>query len=242
MHTRKVMLIDENGKKFVVRNDSDFNTQYGLIEKKQLNKRSGAGADSVKTHLGHKYIMLEPTVTDMVEHMKMGSRPIYPYDSGIICALLNIRPGSKVLEAGTGSGGLATFMAELGAKVETYEREEEFYKKAVHNLGHYKNVKTHNSDIKKCRETGFDAVFLDLQNPDDYIAFANKKLRHGGMIGIYSPIMDDIKPVWRALEKNKFGEIRAVQLDLKELIVKKYTRVKDLLGFPGFFIWARKMM
>lgn len=178
-------------------------------------------------------------VQEKVERMKMGARPIYPYDAGVICAMMDVKHGSKVLEAGTGSGGFTMFLAEIGANVLSFEKNEQFHEIAKENLRGYKNVRLKLGDVAKVRESGFDAIFLDLQRPDRMIKKLKPKLKKGGYIGIYSPIMDDIKPVWRELEKS-FINIRAVLLDHKEIQVKKYARVKGMLGFPGFFIWAEK--
>jgi len=92
--------------------------------------------------------------------------------------------------------------------------------------------------VAAVRESGFDAIFLDLQHPDKMIRKLKGKLKKNGYMGIYSPIMDDIKPIWRELEKS-FINIRAVLLDHREIQVKKYARIKGMLGFPGFFIWAQ---
>ena len=178
-------------------------------------------------------------IQEKVEKMKMGARPIYPYDSGLICAMLNVKPGSKVLEAGTGSGGFAMYLGQLGTRVLSYEKNKGFYEVAKQNLREYKNVNLRLGDVSKAKGKDFDVIFLDLQNPAAMVRKLKGKLKKGGHIGIYSPIMDDIVPVWRGLEKS-FINVRAVLLDHKEVQVKKYVRIKGMLGFPGFFIWAQK--
>lgn len=47
-----------------------------------------------------------------------------PYTVAYQSALLNVHPGDKVLEIGTGSGYQAAILAVLGAKVYTLERQE----------------------------------------------------------------------------------------------------------------------
>jgi len=183
-------------------------------------------------------MVAEMGIQEKVEGMKMGARPIYPYDSGFICAMLDIKPGKKVLEGGTGSGGFAAYLGELKADVVSYERKKEFYEIAKENLREYKNVKVRLGDIMNAKESGFDVIFLDLQHPEKVLRKVKAKLKKGGYVGIYTPIMDDIKPLWRELEKN-FINIRAVLLDCKEIQVKKYARIKGMLGFPGFFVWAQ---
>ncbi|HNR06215.1 MAG TPA: protein-L-isoaspartate(D-aspartate) O-methyltransferase [Saprospiraceae bacterium] len=50
-----------------------------------------------------------------------------PYTVAFQTALLDIRPGERVLEIGTGSGYQAAVLFELGAKVYTLERQEKLY-------------------------------------------------------------------------------------------------------------------
>ena len=233
------LLIDKKGKKTLLTTEKEkVSTQYGLISKKDLNKASG----KIRTHTGKELLAIKPSFLDQVEGMKMGSRPIYPYDSGIMGALLSIKKGTKVLESGTGSGGNTIYLAELGAEVDTFEKEERFFKIAEKNLEKYNNVKTNQGNVLEAelKNENYEVIFLDLQNPQEAIEKLHSKLKIGGFVGVYTPTMDDIKPVWRKFDELEYLDIRAIQLDLKEVIVKKYARVKGLLGFPGFFIFARK--
>lgn len=61
-----------------------------------------------------------------------------PFTVAYQTALLNIRPGDRVLEIGTGSGYQAAILAALGAKVYTVERQESLYfsaKKLLAEMG-----------------------------------------------------------------------------------------------------------
>ncbi len=54
-----------------------------------------------------------------------------PYTVAYQTALLDVKPGDKVLEVGTGSGYQAGILSLLGAKVYTIERHKSLYKKAL---------------------------------------------------------------------------------------------------------------
>ncbi|MDX1673145.1 MAG: protein-L-isoaspartate(D-aspartate) O-methyltransferase [Balneolaceae bacterium] len=57
-----------------------------------------------------------------------------PYTVARMTELLEVQPGEKVLEIGTGSGYQAAILCELGAKVYSIERHKELYEKARSNL------------------------------------------------------------------------------------------------------------
>ncbi len=57
-----------------------------------------------------------------------------PYTVARQTELLEVQPGEKVLEIGTGSGYQAAILCELGANVYTVERHDKLYKKAKSTL------------------------------------------------------------------------------------------------------------
>lgn len=66
-----------------------------------------------------------------------------PYTVAYQSELLQIEPGDKVLEIGTGSGYQAAILCEMGANVFSIERFEELYlsaKKTLNSLGYFPNL------------------------------------------------------------------------------------------------------
>ena len=57
-----------------------------------------------------------------------------PYTVALMTEALEVKPGDKILEVGTGSGYQAAILAEMGAKVFTIERFEELLKTALETL------------------------------------------------------------------------------------------------------------
>lgn len=53
-----------------------------------------------------------------------------PYTVAFMTSLLEVQPGDKVLEIGTGSGYQAALLAVMGARVYTVERQWELYQRA----------------------------------------------------------------------------------------------------------------
>jgi protein-L-isoaspartate(D-aspartate) O-methyltransferase len=59
-----------------------------------------------------------------------------PYTVAYQSQLLNVKPGDKVLEIGTGSGYQTCILLELGAKVYTIERQENLFARTIWVLPH----------------------------------------------------------------------------------------------------------
>ena len=57
-----------------------------------------------------------------------------PYLTALMIQLLEIKPGEKVLEMGTGIGYSTALLSSIGARTYTVEKNEEFYKKTQETL------------------------------------------------------------------------------------------------------------
>ncbi len=209
-----------------------MNTEFGKV-----NLENVQPGESVKSHKGEKFLFLEASIGDEIELMKKGARPIYHYDAGFFAALLNIKPGTFVLEAGTGSGCFTKYIASLGAKVITYEKRKEFYEIAEKNLKNCENVEIRHGDVKDVKESGFDVIFLDLKYPEEVIPEIKDRLKPGGFLGIYLPTMNRIREIVDSMKG--FVNVRIIQMDTKE-IDPSSLRIKGPFSFPGFFIFGRK--
>jgi tRNA (adenine57-N1/adenine58-N1)-methyltransferase len=138
--------------------------------------------------------------------LKRGPQVILPKDAALILAYSSISSGQKVLDAGTGSGWLAIFLARLvyPGEVYTYEKRKEFYKLARKNIDilGLKNIKLFNADIKKAKiKEKFDLITLDLKQPYKLIKKLDKNLKKRGTFVIYSPNIEQIKECVEIFEK-----------------------------------------
>ena len=141
--------------------------------------------------------------------LKRGPQVILPKDAALIVAYSGLSSGCKLLDAGTGSGWLAIFLARLvyPGEVHTYEKRKEFYKIARKNidLSGLKNIKLFNQDIKKAKiKEKYDVITLDLQQPYKLIEKLDKNLKRKGTFVIYSPNIEQIKESVKVFEKHNY--------------------------------------
>ncbi len=93
-----------------------------------------------------------------------------PYTVAYQTDLLDVKPGNKVLEIGTGSGYQACILAELGAEVYTIERVKTLYETAKNILWElgYTNIYPYHGDgtLGLPEEAPFDRIIVTAGAPD----------------------------------------------------------------------------
>src|SRR5512136_1355522 len=65
----------------------------------------------VYSHTGSPFFILKPSIADIIRTTRRNTQIMYPKDIGFILITMGIGPGSRVIEAGTGSGGLTQALA-----------------------------------------------------------------------------------------------------------------------------------
>ena len=66
-------------------------------------------------------------ITEKLKRFRRGPAVILPKDIGLIITLTGLNRDSKVLDAGTGTGFLAAYLANICKELITYENRKEFY-------------------------------------------------------------------------------------------------------------------
>lgn len=143
-----------------------------------------------------------------------------PYTVAFQTEVLEVEPGHKVLEIGTGSGYQTAVLIEVGAKVYTIERQKELFKKTklfLPKLG-YKPKKIVFGDGYKGLpdEAPFDSIIVTAGAP-----FVPKpllaQLKIGGRLVI--PVGDDVQTMnliirtsEKDFEKHELGKFRFVPM------------------------------
>lgn len=234
------LLIDEKGRKYLVKGTSDVHTNYGVISSKNLNKKNLGSI--IETHQGRKFFLIPPRILDFMEKAKRGPQAMTLKDCALISSYSGIHSGSKVVEAGIGSGILTMFLANIVSpeKLVSYEIRKDFAKIAEENFKKFEisNVKIKFKDIYKgIDEKNLDLVTLDLPEPWMVVEHAKKSLKIGGYLVSYSPSIEQSKRFYDSLEKKFISEtleslVRNWDMD----VIRPYSR---MLGHTGFITFAR---
>jgi tRNA (adenine57-N1/adenine58-N1)-methyltransferase len=175
-----------------------------------------------------------------------GPQIITRKDLGIIVAETGVRPGWKVVDAGTGSGFLAMFLANLECEVYTYENDKRWFEIAQKNFKdfNFKNIHLKFKNVLEgIEEENVDMITIDMKDSQKLIENAYDKLREGGYLVFYSLHIEQMQKIFKELRNYKFSKVRYLENIQREWQIEgsTYTRPKtEMLGHTGFLIFARK--
>jgi tRNA (adenine57-N1/adenine58-N1)-methyltransferase catalytic subunit len=240
---RVKVLFDRKGRRYLVSGVDDFHTNYGMITSQAL--MSAKAGDLVVSNKGEKFTVTEPSILDQIAKAKRGPQAMTLKDMGLAIAYSGIRSGSRVLEAGTGSGLFTMYLAHIvhPETVTTYEVREDHAAIAEKNLRKYgiQNVMLKIKDIYGGVEgQGFDAVFLDLAEPWMALEHAGGALRNGGTLVSYSPSINQSRQLAEKLGDMWLHEtFECILRHWKPLKMSPDTR---MIGHTGFLTIARKLI
>jgi len=242
------MLVFEEKLKFMFRLDpeAEYQTHHGVFLHRDLIEIPWGS--EVKSHLGKPFLLLEPTLRDILLHTQRKSQIIFPKEIGYILLRLSIGPGKTVIEAGTGSGALTTALAWAvgpSGKVISYDKRQDMSDLAYKNLlrlGLEDRVEFRVQDLVE----GFDvervdALFLDLAQPHKLLRHVRKALSNGGILGAILPTMNQVSELLKALEKEHFGMIEVCEILLRfyKTIPERLRPLDRMVAHTGYLIFAR---
>ncbi len=205
----------------------------------------------IYSHLGSAFFLLQPSLSDILKETKRNTQIMYPKEIGYILVTMGIGPGTRVLEAGTGSGAMTTALAwAVGpqGQVYSYEVRPEMQNLARKNL---EKVSLAERVLFKTRdislgfdEENVDALFLDVPNPYDYLTQVRQTLKPGGYFGSILPTTNQVSRLLGALHQNNFAFV-----DVCEIMIRFYKAVSDrfrpvdrMIAHTGYLIFARPML
>ncbi len=219
-------------------------TPWGMISASELKKKSGS---LVVSKQGKKFCLLDADFIDDFQRITRAAQVMLPKEIGHIIATTGISKSSIIIDAGTGSGMLACFLAHLCKNVITYDTEEKNTTVAKQNaatLG-LKNITFKKGSIyTKIPEKNVDVVVLDVSEPWKAVETAARALRIGGFVVAYTLQATQLQQVANAIQQDK----RFLLLKNCELLERQWKVAGDIvrphnipIGHTGFLTFARKI-
>lgn len=240
------VLISSDGKKFLFK-DQDIHTSNGYIKSKDIIKAKPGSM--VKTHLGKVFSVVEGTFYDLFSRIKRGAQTVPLKDIGSIVAEIGLGPKWNIVDAGSGSGAMACFLAHLvpKGKVFTYDVRDDHLETVNYNIRFLglKNVYAKRLDVyADIPNKNMDFVFLDLPEPWKALDNAVKSLKFGGFIASYSPCVPQASDfVEKAKENSRLVHLKTFEIVQREWeFDKRKIRPKSQpIGHSGFITVIRKI-
>ncbi|HBT20839.1 MAG TPA: SAM-dependent methyltransferase [Peptococcaceae bacterium] len=184
-------------------------------------------------------------------HLTRHTQIVYPKEAAYIMVRLDISPGKRIGEAGTGSGALTAFFSRAVGKdgrVYTYEKREEFVSIAKKNLSRcreFDNIIFHHKSIEDgIEERDLDAFFLDVREPWLVITQVREALKPSGSLGILVPTTNQVSQTIESLEDNNFFILEVSEIIMREFKINaQRLRPKDIMvGHTGYLIFGKKVV
>jgi tRNA (adenine57-N1/adenine58-N1)-methyltransferase len=200
---------------------------------------------------GYKFYVLKPLPSDYVIYMSRKTQIIYPEDAGLILVYSGIGPGSKVIEAGCGSGALTCILGNYvrpNGHIYSYDIREKSLKRALSNvikanLQDYISIQYGDIVIDDFEHNNVDSVVLDMPQPWKAIERIKKYLKFSGTLVSFSPAIEQVKKTTFALKENGFYEINTYELIKRKYQVKENATHPEvrMIGHTGYMTFARKI-
>ncbi len=238
-----------------VEKGKQFSTNWGVISLDGIvGKEFGDVYTSTTSNV--QFLLVKPLPHELATRFARKTQIVYPKDIGFVLVNAGIVPGSRVLEAGTGSGAMTMMLATTAGgcppgKVVSYEVVERHHEAAKRNID-----RAGLSSVADLRlgsilepavqqqilgEEPFDACFFDMPSPWDAVDVAWKVLRPCGVFCSFSPVIEQVKKVHAALSAGNWFGIEAVDLQLRTWQVKENaTRPVSHGRHSGYLVFARK--
>lgn len=245
-----VLLVGQRHKHYIItlKAGMDFHTHRGVLQHDEMIGQPWG--TKLRSHTGNPFYVFQPSLADVLREMPRNTQILYPKDIGFIFQTTGVGPGSRVLEAGTGSGSMTTALAyTVGdtGKVYSYEVREPMQKLAKKNLrrlGLDHRVDFKMRDIEEgFEETDVDVLFLDVQAPHEYIAQARAALKPGGFFASLVPTFNQVQHLLMALNQNNFAFVEACEVFLRYFKPQpaRLRPTDRMVAHTGFLVFGRRV-
>jgi len=243
-----IQLVDLKDRRYLVTLESgkEFHSHSGLIRHDDvIGKPEGR---LVRSSRNGSYLVIRPTLAELILKMPRGAQVIYPKDLGPILMIADIYPRARVFESGVGSGALSMTMLRAGAVVTGYELREDFAQRARKNVRELLGedvLDRYDIQLRSAYdgidETDFDRVVLDIPEPWQVVPHASKSLRTGGILVAYTPSVMQVSRLRESLNEHGFGMANTTEFMQRGWHVEGQAVRPDhrMVGHTGFLTSAR---
>nr|MDO8083384.1 tRNA (adenine-N1)-methyltransferase [Candidatus Sigynarchaeum springense] len=238
-----------------VERGKQFHTNWGVISHDGIiGKEFGDVYTSTTSSV--QFLLVKPLPHELATRFARKTQIVYPKDIGFVLVNAGIIPGSRVLEAGTGSGAMTMMLAaiaggRLPGKVVSYEVVERHHEAAKRNiesaglsgvtdlrLGSILEPAIQQQLVDEAR---FDACFFDMPSPWGAVGIAGRVLKPCGVFCSFSPVIEQVRKVHAALSAGNWFGIEALDVQLRTWQVKENaTRPVSHGRHSGYLVFARK--
>ncbi|KAK6460860.1 translational repressor of GCN4 [Scheffersomyces coipomensis] len=231
-------------KPITIKKGEQLNTRYGHFQHdKMIGMKYGEQMGGAR---GYGFIyLLHPTPELWSISLPHRTQIVYTPDSSYIIQRLNVTSGTRVIEAGTGSGSFTHAFARttgLNGRVFSYEFHEPRYLEAKkefedHNLENtlitHRDVCHHGFEIETIPEhfssngsIEGDVVFLDLPSPWTAIPHLKKVISTTNRVGIccFSPCIEQVDKTIKSLQENGW-----INIEMTEVAGRRWEARKELV-------------
>lgn len=204
----------------------------------------------VSTTLNDELMILKPTLEDIVMKFSRRTQVIYPKDLAMIIVKCGIHSGSRVFEAGTGSGSATAAIAYMVApagQVFSYDINGEFQAVAKRNLERFglsEHVTLKTQDAKLgVEERDLDAALLDIGDPWELVKPVREALAPSAILAGICPTMNQAERLVQSLHDEDFVATETLELIARNIEARPgMTRPSMfMVAHTAYLVFGRKL-
>ena len=208
-----------------------------------------AHGDLVSTHLDEPFDVRAPRGPDLFDHLDRTGAPMMPRDVGLVLGHVGPATGDRILDAGTGTGILASYLGRLGLDVTTYERDPEFAAVARENLrvaGVTERVEVRTgdvtADIDALTDDEWDLLTLDTADAPSVVERAPDLLAPGAFVAVYAPFVESARAAHLAAREAGLDAVETYETIQRRMqFDDRGTRPTTAgVGHTGYLTFARR--
>lgn len=240
-----MILLVRDGREFLCEPGEELHTDLGVITVPD----DPVPGNVVESHLGESFQVRALRGPDLFDHMERTGAPMMPRDIGLLIGETGVSSGDRILDAGTGTGVLAAYLARAGAEVITFEQDNSAAEIARGNMALAEvadRVTVRNQDVTEQLDTlatgdSFDILTLDTEDAPAVVRTAPDLLVPGGFLAVYSPFVEAARSVNERAEEVGLRDVETVEtiqrrMDVDDRGTRPTTRG---VGHTGYLTFAR---